>query len=835
MELISYRPLWWLLALAILAFGWKISLVDASIQKRFASLFFRMLAVVCLILALCRPVGLLQSNKLHIVFLVDVSQSIEPADAELATKNIRKSIEALNSGDTWSVYAFANGLRSFESPEKLQQLLDDWQEINADTQFRNESLISESLLGSRLSFPSDAMKRIVVFTDGKETGTELAGTLVQLNEEKIDVRWRKIQSLQLPEAAILSLEPSTRIAFAGEVVRLTTEVSANQNMSGKLRIIHRGVAVQTKDIQLIANRPQTVLFDVDMVTSGNSRWSVELIPDEDHFPINNQRGCTITVRGNPRILILHENERDMRPFERAMVEQDFSVEVRGKFGMPDNIQDMLAFDAMILSDFPATSMSLNQMNLLKRYVRDFGGGLAMLGSENSFGLGGYHRTPVEDVLPLVSRFEKEKEKPSLAMVLVIDKSGSMNGIPIQLARQAAKSAVDLLGTRDQIGVIGFDEQPTIINDVTSAASKDAVFANIDTLAASGGTNMYPAMVVGKEMLEEANAKIKHMICLSDGFTQDADHESLVDAMTSSGITISTVALGEADRNLMSRIAELGRGRYYETQDPANVPQIFTKETMQASKSAIKEDLYASVQTDDHPSLAGFQESDLPFSLGYVMTQPKPSAQTLLVTESGDPLLAVSRYGLGVGLAFTSDLTERWGGEWLAWPDCGKFWAQVLRSTIRQNSGEGIRVQTSIQNDIWKLDIECRDSNGQLQSAVPWELTVLDEQGKSVSMPVEEIGIGKYESEIEIENQRQLSVQLRDAETDRSRTIHFDSRYPKEYQLATDAAECMSELATIEPESIRDDIEPQSKRQLVVHWFYFAALVSLLIGNLLRRV
>lgn len=835
MDLISYKPLWWLLALAILALGWRISLVEAAIQKRLASLFFRMLAVACLVLALCRPFGLLESNKLHVVFLVDVSQSIDISDAELATQDIRQSIEALDTGDTWSVYAFANGLRPFDSPEQLQQLLEGWRKINADTQFRNETWISESLLGARLSFPSDAMKRIVVFSDGKETGTDLTQTLAQLNEEKIDVRWRPIASLQLPEAAVLSLEPSTRSAFSGEVVRLTTEVSANQNMNGKLRVIHRGVAVQEKEIQLAANRPQTVFFDVDMVTSGNSRWSVELIPAQDHFPINNQRGCTITVRGNPRILILHETERAMRPFERAMVEQDFSVEVRGKFGMPDNIQDMLAFDAIVLADFPATSMSPRQMNLLKRYVRDFGGGLAMLGSENSFGLGGYHKTPVEDVLPLVSRFEKEKEKPSLAMVLVIDKSGSMEGVPIQLARQAAKSAVDLLSARDQIGVIGFDGEPQIINEITSAASKDAIFANIDTLAASGGTNMYPAMVVGKDMLEEANAKIKHMICLSDGHTQDADHETLVDAMSGSGITVSTVALGEADRNLMSRIAELGRGRYYETQDPANVPQIFTKETMQASKSAIKEDLYASVQTDDHPALAGFQESDLPFSLGYVMTQSKPSAQTLLVTESGDPLLAVSRYGLGVGLAFTSDLTERWGGEWLAWPDCGKFWAQVLRSAIRQNNGEGIRVQTSIQNDLWKLDIECRDTNGQLQSVVPWDLTVLDEQGKSVSMPVEEIGIGKYQSMIPLEQQRELSVQLRDTETDRARTIHFDPRYPKEYQLANDAPDCIATLATIEPGSIRDDMQPQRNRQSIVHWFYLAALASLLIGNLLRRI
>jgi len=92
---------------------------------------------------------------------------------------------------------------------------------------------------------------------------------------------------------------------------------------------------------------------------------------------------------------------------RALQGQDFDVDVRGKFGLPDSMEGMLAFDAILLADMAATSMAPRQMELLKRYVMDFGGGLVMFGSENSFGLGGYYKTPVEEVLPLVSRFEKE--------------------------------------------------------------------------------------------------------------------------------------------------------------------------------------------------------------------------------------------------------------------------------------------------------------------------------------------------------------------------------------------------------------------------------------------
>ena len=518
-----------------------------------------------------------------------------------------------------------------------------------------------------------------------------------------------------------------------------------------------------------------------------------------------------------------------------MAKQDVVIEVRGKFGLPDSIQGLTAFDAIVLSDFPATSMTEKQMNLLNQYVKDFGGGLAMLGSENSFGLGGYHRTPVEEVLPLASRFEKEKEKPSLAMVLVMDKSGSMDGLPIALSRQAAKAAVELLGSRDQIGVVGFDGSAKIISEMRSAAETASLNSEIDSLTAGGGTNMYPAMLVGKQMLDNASAKIKHMICLSDGHTSQADHGTLAQAMADSGITVSTVALGDADRQLLANIAEIGRGRYYETNDPANVPKIFTKETMQASKSAIKEDLYGTVQTGDHRALAGFQDTELPFSLGYLMTQQKPTAQVLLVTETGDPLLAVSRFGLGTGLAFTSDMTERWGGEWLAWGDFGRFWGQVFRSIARNNDGEGISVTPQINDDRWKLAIRRSSPSGEPQSKVNWELTSLDDQGVKRTHVVDEVGLGQYAASIPLGESENLTVRLRDPESDKTKVLHYDRPYPREYMLSRKANAPLASLDSVSTETIRANLSPSSIRRSIAHWFYLAALLCLLCGNLVRRI
>jgi uncharacterized membrane protein/uncharacterized protein YegL len=504
-------------------------------------------------------------------------------------------------------------------------------------------------------------------------------------------------------------------------------------------------------------------------------------------------------------------------------------------GLPETLEEMASFDAIVLAELPATSLTPRQMQMLKRYVMDLGGGLVMMGSENSFGLGGYYKTPVEDVLPLISRFEKEKEKPSLAMVLVIDKSGSMSGVPIELARQAAKAAVELLGARDTIGVVGFDHAAQVVCEMTSAAEVDSVQASIDSLQASGGTFMYPAMVQAKEMLESTPAKIRHMICLSDGHTQQADHEALVEEMSEAGITVSTVALGEADKQLMATIAELGHGRYYETADPANVPQIFTKETMEATKSAIKEDLFGSVQTGDHPMLAGYQGTDLPFTLGYVMTEAKPTAQLLLAVETGDPLLAIGRYGLGTGMAYTSDVTEKWGGEWLAWSDCGKFWAQALRGVIRKNSVDGMQVVEHDENNVLRFDIRRTASDGLPVSGVHWNAVALDEDGNEQAVPVTETGLGRYAAAVATDGRARLTVRIRDEDHDKSSVKHYQRSYPAEYRLAQELPPAIAALPRIELDAVVADVAPQRSRRSVIHWAYFGALGCLLASVLFRRV
>jgi Ca-activated chloride channel homolog len=412
--------------------------------------------------------------------------------------------------------------------------------------------------------------------------------------------------------------------------------------------------------------------------------------------------------------------------------------------MPDGLADLQNYELVILSNVPATALTQRQMEIARTYVQDLGGGLMMLGGEQSFGLGGYYKSVLEEVLPVRSDFEKEKEKPSLAMVLVIDKSGSMGGEKIELAKEAAKSAAELLGGSDKLGVIAFEGDSFWISEMQSASNKGRIIDDISRLEAGGGTNMYPAMEEAFAALQAAVAKLKHVIILSDGISAPGDFEGIANDMATSRITISTVGVGSgADEQLLEEIARIGQGRYYFTADPTSIPQIFAKETVAASKSAIDEQPFLPQVVRPSQTLADIDFEAAPFLLGYVMTRVKPTSELILATEKGDPLLAWWRYGLGMTVAFTSDAKSRWAAEWLSWPGYGKFWAQLVRHAMRKSETKGVLVEVKQQGRSATVTVDAVDAAGRYLNQAETELTVIDPQLRNRKLPMIQTAPGRY--------------------------------------------------------------------------------------------
>jgi hypothetical protein len=348
--------------------------------------------------------------------------------------------------------------------------------------------------------------------------------------------------------------------------------------------------------------------------------------------------------------------------------------------------------------------------------------------------------------------------------------------------------------------------------------------------------MYPALEVAADMMRRTSAKVKHVIALTDGQSSEADHLGITQRMVDDGCTVSTVALGDGSaRELLSQMAEVGIGRYYETADPANVPQIFTRETMQASKSAINEDIFTPVVVTEHPVIGGVKAETLPATLGYVMAQPKASSQTLLAVETGDPLLAIGRFGLGTGLAYTSDLTERWGAEWLSWEQCGIFWSQVMRGVCRKVDVEGVETRSETRPDRWTLDITRTATDGTPVSDIRWDASLVDNSGTSQPVQVREIGLGRYQVTQPLHGESALTLRLSDTQHRKLIVRHHRASYPAEYQLGAEPASGLAEVPGFVPEKIVEGVAailvPTSLRTQT----WWLALALLLGSVVLRRI
>ena len=835
MDLVSYKPLYWLALLVPLAIAYYFSLVERRRLLKFVSLGLRCAGVVLIVLGLCRPFVTRDVNNAHVIFMVDTSESVDREQCKAAVEKIRRLIKTLGARDSWSVMEFAARARTVELDDLSERLASPSPE-SIGHPFGRQSRIAQALLQGRMKFPAGKAKRIVLFTDGRETAGQTAEAIGILRNEGVDILISDLQSVTHPEVSVVSLKPNTTFAYFGEKVRLAVKLSSNRDTEAKLRVYCRGVLEQEAPLILKADQVNDAIIDVVMSTPGSTIWTAEIAADQDHFPLNNQASTTIDVKVRAKVLILHRKPRLMRLLARALDKQGMEVNVRGLRGLPETLEGILQFDAIILADIPATAMSTRQLLDLKSYVSDFGGGLVMLGSENSFGLGGYYQTPVEEVLPIVSRYEKEKERPSLAMVLVIDKSGSMDGLPIALARQAAKASAELLSPQDRVAIIAFDGQPYVICEMMSASEINLICEAIDRISAGGGTNMYPAMQHGMDILLGSHSRIKHMIVLGDGQSMPGAFLELAGEMAESNITVSTVALGGgADRELMSEIARIGQGRYYETMDPTTVPRIFTKETMEASRSAIREEPFLPIKVGEDDTIADIDFDGIPLLLGYVMTRAKPTARMQLVTESGDPLLASGRYGLGKTVAFTSDASDRWASQWIQWQGFGRFWAQILRSCLRKADCQGVNVKRQIYPDHISFTLTSRNDAGAPALYEDWRALVIDENGARKTEKLNQVGLAMHRINVRRPKSGRFTLRLTEAQTGKIKVLHHHEDYPGEYRLGNQSDASLTELPRLGEGPADAQLSPIPAFTPLQNHLLLAAMVCLIGSILLRRI
>jgi uncharacterized membrane protein len=428
-------------------------------------------------------------------------------------------------------------------------------------------------------------------------------------------------------------------------------------------------------------------------------------------------------------------------------------EVRGD-AVPGSLHALGGFDLVVLNNVSGFDLSLAKMEQLEAYVRDVGGGLVMLGGDRSYAAGGYLDTPVERLLPVTMD------------VFVLDRSGSMGSRSqgeekLVIARNAALGAIELLSRLDRVGVLAFDDAQEWIVPPTEVGNRRPIAQRLSRVGAGGSTDLVAALMEAHRVIREQEAKVKHLIVLSDGLAgSEVRLDAFAAGIEADGITVSTVALGvDANRTLMSEIAALGKGRFYYTDDPRNVPRIFTSETLVVSRSLMVEEETPPLLAHPGEMLDGFEARAMPALAGYQRAFEKPAAQVLLRAGGGDPLLASWRYGLGKSVAFTSDLTGRWGREWIRWREFARFVAQMARWTMRRRGDERLQATFRWEDGRGEVQVDVTDAAERFVNGLELVGALLRPGREPVAVVLDQVAPGRYLGEFPVDGPGSYYVTL----------------------------------------------------------------------------
>ena len=546
-----------------------------------------------------------QSGANCTLFVLDASYSVPRRDRQKALDWVNEATRNMRGQDKIGVLTVGGDARLAFEPSERGRVTCDLTVADG-----SQTNLARGITTALSYFPENMARRIVLVSDGNETtGSALeAARSAVADDVPIDV----IPVGTAPERESL-------------LERMLTPPRVKRNEPFPLKIVATSVGGGTGTVQLYRNG-QNVGAQKVTLTPGKNIISMEQKTDAPGFYTyearltmdggasadtveeNNKAVSFVKVEGKPRLLLVRTPDNMGYPvvpesfLPQSMAAQNVIVDVVTPNQVPVQAASLLNYDGIVLSDVPAESLSAVQQKVIQEAVRDLGLGLTMIGGEHSFGAGGYFQTPIEEALPVDMDVRKMRRFPGVALAMAIDYSGSMNSAgrqtstnmsKLELAREAADEAVDTLSPQDQVGVLAVDTQANVVVPLQYATDKKSIHAGIGAIYGGGGTEMSAAVDACYQMIAKADARIKHVILVTDGETGPFDYGPLINGFRDKKITFTLIIIddgqGAAGIDPLKRIVTATGGRYYLVRDPAEIPKIYTREVQTISKPPLLEE------------------------------------------------------------------------------------------------------------------------------------------------------------------------------------------------------------------------------------------------------
>ncbi len=746
-----------------------------------ASLILRtlMLALVIFALAGTQIVG--AADKLAVVFLVDVSDSVGQQMQEAETAYIRDALATMRPDDQAAVVVFGgNALveRPMSSVRELAPL--------RSTPVTGNTDLEEALSLGMALFPAGAAKRVVILSDGLPTVGDADMVARRAAATGVQIDYAEFSRPPTPEVQLSDVR-APGVVGAGQSFDLSLTVTAEAATPATITVFASGEIIHREPVDLRQGVNHYVL-PLQAGETGFRDIRVQVDPlTNDAFYQNNQLSTFSQVIGPPRVLLVSNSADEAQYLVSALEEQGLTVDQVRPDSLPTGVATLATYSSVILDDIPASQLT-GRMEALQTYVRDLGGGLVAVGGPNAYGPGGYFQTPLEETLPLDMQIRDQQRLPQLTIAYVIDRSGSMSivgpsGVEnIELAKEAIIRSLDFLQPTDRAAIVSFDTDGYWIAQPQPVLDRAGLQNLVATLRAGGGTDILAGMELAGAAMQQEPSQRKHIILLTDG---GASSNGLVELTTQlyqdAGVTTSVIAIGASAAPFLSQMAAAGGGNYHLTESIESIPTIFTQETVLATRSYIIEKQFVPALTALSPIMDGITAA--PPLLGYVATTPKQTAQVILRTNDAfnDPILAAWQYGLGRSVAFTSDATARWSSNWVTWDDFARFWNQAVRWTITEGANNNIEAQIVMEGEQAKLVVDARDADGGFLNGLNLRSSLVFPDRTTRTLALQQVAPGRYEATFDPTSEGAYFLRIADQDAALTQVTGWVMSYSPEYR------------------------------------------------------
>ncbi len=731
-----------------------------------------LLTVVAVALALAGLEWGTRLDRMAVVFAVDRSRSVERAGdsgASRALESVRRAVRTMRADDKAGLVVFGAEAATEVVPSPNPAIGGARATIARDA-----TDIAGAIRRALADLPAEHAGRIVLISDGVETrGDALeAATLAASRGVQLDVL--PVERAPAPEVAIESVRLPER-ADPHEPIELRVVTRATRATEVDVRVMRDGEPIAVTRTRVRAGDDVLTMRDV-ATEPGVHRYDVlvdPVDPDADAARENNEGGAYVRVSGGARVLLLTERPPEAEALAEALRRAGFVVDVRDRTGVPADLGTLASYDLLVLADLGARAFTTAGLAQIQSYVRDLGGGLLMTGTRDAFGLGGYAYTPVEEALPATFDLRKRRDRASLAMVIAIDKSGSMGvevspgNTKLDVANEAAARSAMLLSPFDRIGIAHVDTAVDWSVSMRPVEDPAQIAAQVRRATVGGGGILIDlTLEASYEALRRESTQLKHLLLFADGSDSEemTGARSLVERAARDHITTSIVAMGNGpDTPELEQLTRLGGGRFYIVEDMTELPRIFTQETIEASRSAIVDHAFRALPGVDAAATRGLDLADAPALGGYVVMNARGRAQRLLGATREDPLLLVWQHGIGRSATFATDTGSGFARAWLGWSGYNALFGQLARDLARSPERRDAQVFVTMSGGKGHVRVEAVDAQGRYRNYLDLSAAIAGPEGRPMSVRLEQTGAGRYEASFDADAPGAYLVTVSEAE------------------------------------------------------------------------